>query len=79
MSHSEGNMLLSWDEINQLEEDCVDCRGHNEMEVAKLQLKRLYNEWLRTPFLMIEHNGNLGFDMDGVRKFWQSLLKEIDE
>ena len=34
-------ILLTDEEIQQLEEDCVDCHGHNENDVAKAQLKKV--------------------------------------
>ncbi len=34
-------ILLTDEEIEVLEEDCFDCHGHNELLVARTQLKKV--------------------------------------
>ncbi len=64
---------LTDEEIYTLDEECIDCHGHNEHDVAKAQLKKIKG-WGEEPCREHEH----GRRVDEVpRRYcpecWQSL------
>ena len=72
------SILLTTDEIEKegLEEQCVDCRGYGEIDVARLQLKKVV-EWGReTCFNHLSPMGGLPVKRHGCEMCWQSLRGE---
>jgi len=70
--------LLNEEEVGQLEEDCVDCGGHNEYDVAKAQQEltnKEWREWFEQHRAMYESDGQLWYGISAPH--WQTRLKEV--
>ena len=60
-------------------EDVGHCRLC-EHGVAKAQLKKVAEAWKHTPFyLTADDSGIPCIGIEGVEKFWQAILKEVED
>lgn len=69
---------LTDEEIEELAGWDGDVKLWHPEEVAKAQLKKVWDEWKTTKVVLLDlENHPVAYDREAVEAFWDSLLEEV--